>query len=173
MSAAIVSALIGAAGSLLAVYIAFLLPQKRRREERIANLREQGAQVIEPVRNLLEDILLEDIYERPPGDTEAVESLSRRWKEDLRDPLVAWGMGQGSAEVSQLSLDLRDAVGAALRSARAGKNEADPATETDTLADARGLIAELRVAIGVASGVRTRSGARFGAGKEGVPSGWR
>jgi hypothetical protein len=129
---------------LLAVYVAFVLPQRRRRGERIANLREQGAQVVEPVRNLLLD--LEALR---AGDIEAAEALSRRWREDLRDPLVAWGMGQGSSEVSQLSLRVRDAVGEALNMYREG------VSIVDHLLFARELVQQMREAIGVDVSVRT------------------
>lgn len=170
MSDSIVSALIGAAGSLVGVYVAFWLPQKRRRRERILNLREQGAQVVEPVRNLLLDV--QDLR---VGDVEGADALLGRWRSELRDPLVAWGMGQGSARISQLSLLLRDAVGDVLKTAREAASNG-PTDERDKqrsarlgLDDARRLVGEMRVAIGVEPDIRTKS--PF-APQWRVPSGW-
>jgi hypothetical protein len=168
MSDSIVSALIGATATLAAVYVASSwLPKKRRREELIKNLQAQGAQVVEPIRNLLLDI--EGLR---VGDQDGADALLTRWRDKLRDPLVAWGMGKGSAVISQMSLDLRDAVGDVLRAAQdaVSNNAVDerpkrlPARFEGGLRDARKVVRS-----GPRSGPATRPGLTRHDASEAIP----
>jgi hypothetical protein len=158
----IVSGLIGAAASFGAVFLAFWLPQRRRREERIHNLRIQGAQVTEPVRNLLLDA-----EHLAADDVDGAEALWRRWRDNLRDPLVAFGMAQGSAKISELTLRLRDEVSDLLTIAREAASNGSRLRREDVEAVVA-RVRELREAIGVDPDIRTRPALR----RRSLPPGW-
>jgi hypothetical protein len=154
----LITALIAAGSSLVAVLISYWLPERRRRAERVANLREQAAQVIEPVRNLLLDV-----SELKPGDRLAADSLRQRWTSELRDPLTTFGMAQGSPDVSILVLQLREVVASILR--QAGTTEKPELTSahlhyglpksTDPAKYAQAIIYDLRDYYQVEADIRT------------------
>jgi hypothetical protein len=145
----LLGALIGAAATFGAVLLAFWLPQRRRRADRVENLRIQGAQVTEPIRNLLLDLA-----HAMPGDAETVEELQRRWRDKLRDPLVAFGMAQNSAEISGRCLVLRDRVGDLLRRAQEAASTGSKLPREEITAVVE-VLRELRVALGMDADLRS------------------